>query len=45
MQNPVLDVLKPPVLRKSELVLSIMVFKERSVFLKLGFTTENLPFI
>ena len=42
--NPVREVLNPPVLKKSDVVLSIVVLIERSVFLKLGLMTENLPF-
>ena len=43
--NPVLEVLNPPVLKKSDEVLSRVELKERSVFLKFGFTTENFPLI
>ena len=42
--KPVLEVLNPPVLKKSELELSITVFSDLSEFLKLGLTTENFPF-
>ena len=45
MENPVREVLKPLVSRVSVLVLSIVVLKDRSEFLKFGLITENLPLI
>ena len=45
MEKPVRAVLKPLVSSVSVLVLSIVVLKDRSEFLKLGLIIENLPLI